>query len=221
MTGQVIAVVAQKGGAGKTLVSMLLGGELAERGHRVLVVDADTQGSATLWSKAGPDNTPFPAAVVNLSGYAEKLHREVQKQLVSYDYIVIDTPPSVEATAPQSALAIANLAIIPVAPSPADLWSARGAKALVDRALILNNEMKVVVLVNQMKRTALAKAVLSQLGDFGFPVLKTQMSVLTAYQEATLNGSTIAALGKSAQPAAEKIKELADEVLAILGDRNG
>lgn len=217
MSAHVIAVLTQKGGAGKTSVSMLIAGELAERGNRVLVVDADAQGTATLWSKAASDEAPFPAAVVNLSAYAEKLHREVQKQLAAYDYIIVDTPPSVEATAPQSALAIAHLAIVPVPPSPADLWSASGAKALVERARIINDELKVVILVNMMKRTALAKAVLDQLGDFGFPVLNTQLSTLTAYQEAMLSGSTVAALGKSAKPAAEKIKELTDEVLALLG----
>ena len=77
MAAKVVAVVNQKGGSGKTTLTMQLAGTLARRGVKVLVVDADTQGTATRWSSSAPDDTPFPAAVIGLSAAGNKVHRVV------------------------------------------------------------------------------------------------------------------------------------------------
>lgn len=220
MTAKIIASCNQKGGCGKSLICMSISGELGERGFRVLVVDADNQNTATMWSAAAPDDTPFPAAVLSLAAYGSKLHREVQKHLDNYDYIIIDCPPSVDALATQSALLVANLAIVPIPPSPADLWSSRGIKVLIERAQGINEGLKAVILVNKLQRTALSKAVLAELANFGLPVLKTKLSARTAYQEAVISGSTVASLGRAAKPAADEVRSLVDEVIAILGDES-
>ena len=55
MAAKVIAVVNQKGGAGKTMLAMQLAGTLAQRGATVLVVDADAQGTATRWASKRSD----------------------------------------------------------------------------------------------------------------------------------------------------------------------
>lgn len=218
MKARIIAVANQKGGSGKTSVCMCISGELASRGHRTLVVDADSQNTATMWSAAASDDSPFPAAVLSLAAYGAKLHREVQKMLDSYDYIVIDCPPSVDAPATQSALLIAHLVVVPVPPSPADLWSSRGIKVLIERAQAINEDLKAVILVNKLQRTALSKAVLEELDNFGLPVLKTRFASRTAYQEAVIGGTTVAALGRAAKPAADEVRSLTDEVLGLLGD---
>ena len=65
MSAKIIAVVNQKGGAGKTTLAMLLAGSLADRGKRVLVADADVQNTAVHWSVIGAG---FPAEVEDVSG---------------------------------------------------------------------------------------------------------------------------------------------------------
>ena len=74
MPAKIITVANQKGGSGKTTVSMQLVGTLARRVYRVLVVDADPQATATRWAASASDDIPFPPAVVGLSTANEKVH---------------------------------------------------------------------------------------------------------------------------------------------------
>jgi chromosome partitioning protein len=109
MPAKIISVVNQKGGSGKTTLSMQLAGALARRGNKVLVVDADPQGTATRWAASADDEKPFPASVVGLSAASTKVHREVKKFVDDYQYVIIDCPPAADSPVPQSALLIADL----------------------------------------------------------------------------------------------------------------
>ena len=83
----------------------------------------DPQGTATRWAAAAPDGMPFPAAVGSPAGANGGLHRELRKFLAAFDYIVVDCPPSANSPLSQSALLVADLALVPVIPSPPDLWA--------------------------------------------------------------------------------------------------
>lgn len=218
MKARIIAIMNPKGGVGKTTVTMSLAAEFASRGYRTMVADCDAQASATAWSHAAPDNTPFPAAVVNLASYAGKVHREIQKQLDNYDFILIDCPPSLEAQAPQSVLLVANLVIIPLPPSPADLWATRGVKTLVELAQTINEDLKAVILPNRLVRTSLSKAIMQELESFGIPLMSSGLSNRTAYQEAVVAGVSVSNLGRDAKSSAGEVRAMADEVLALLGE---
>ena len=127
MTAKIIVVVNQKGGAGKTTVSMQLAGTLGRRGHKVLVIDADPQATATRWAASAAEGQAFPASLSGLSAAGGKVHREAQKYVEDYAFIVIDCPPAADSAVPQSALMIADLALVPVIPSPLDLWASVGS----------------------------------------------------------------------------------------------
>jgi chromosome partitioning protein len=215
---RLIAVTHPKGGVGKTTTSMILSAELAERGYRTLVADCDAQASASAWANAAPEGRPFPAAVVNFSAYAGKVHREIQKQLDNYDYIIIDCPPGLDSLSPQSAILVADLVIIPLPPSPADWWSARGVKRLVERGQDFNPDMLAMILPNRVVRTSLSNAIMRELADFGIPLMSSRLTNRTAYQEAVVSGVSMSALGRDAKPAADEVRALADEVLALLGE---
>ena len=79
MTAKIIAVCNQKGGSGKTTISMQLAGALARRGGKARVVDADPQGAATRWAAPAEDAEPYPASAGGLSGASTKVHREDKK----------------------------------------------------------------------------------------------------------------------------------------------
>lgn len=216
MKAKIIAVVNQKGGVGKSSISMLLASELSKRGYRTMVADCDAQATSASWALAAPDNSPFPAAVVNLAPYAEKTHRELQKHLDNYDFIIVDCPPSLEALAPQSVLLVAHLAIVPLPPAPADIWASRGIKALIERAQTINEDLRAAILPNKVARTTLSKVIMRKLEEFGIPLMNTRLHNRTAYQEAILGGVSVSDLGREAKAAADEVTAMTDEVLALM-----
>lgn len=215
---RLIAVTHPKGGVGKTTTTMVLSAQLAEQGYKVLVADCDAQASASAWANAAPEGKPFPAAVVNLSAYAGKVHREIQKHLDNYDFIVVDCPPGLDSLSPQSVLLVADLVIVPMPPSPADLWACLGAKRLIERGTDLNTSLKAVVLPNRVVRTSLSNAIMRELAEFGIPLMSSRLTNRTAYQEAVVSGVSISSLGRDAKAAKDEVNALADEVLALLGE---
>ena len=217
MAAKIIVVVNQKGGSGKTTLSMQLAGTLGLRGYRILVVDADSQGTATRWAASSEDDTPFPATVAGLAPAGGKIHREVKKYMADYEYIIVDCPPSVDSPVPQSALLIADLALVPVVPSPADLWAARGIKQLIENAENINEDLDVRLIANMVQpRTTLGKDALEILDDFGIPLTDSSLHLRTVYRESTLYGSTVHIFGSRARPAIKEIESLTDELLKIL-----
>lgn len=218
MTANIVVFYNQKGGCGKTTACMSLSAALANRGHRVLVVDADGQNTASSWSQAALADSPFPATVINLASYAEKMHREIERHVDDYHFIVIDCPPSLNAVTAHSALLIANLVIVPVQASPACLWAARGAKIQIQRLQEVNPDLRVVIMANRIQRTSLSQAVMNELNNFGIPLMKSHLSNRIAYQEASLAGTAVSGLGRNAKAAAIEVDAMTDEVLEILGD---
>lgn len=216
MTSKIITICNQKGGSGKTTVSMCLAGALADKAKKVLVVDADAQGTATRWA-ASAEETTFPAAVIGLSAANAKVHREVKKFVDDYDYILIDCPPAADSPVPQSALLVSDLAIVPVIPSPLDLWAAVGIREVISQVKILNEALESRLLVNQCQpNTSLAKESLEILSDFGIKVCQTKLGQRQVYRQIAIFGQSINQLGKKSGMALNEIDSLVKEVLAIL-----
>lgn len=214
MSARVIAVVNQKGGAGKSTLTMLLAGALGDAGERVLVADADPQNTALRWATAGEG---FPADVEDLSGEEGKLHKHLKKRLDDYDYIVIDSPPAASAPITASALRLANLALVPVIPSPPDLWASLRIRDAIFEASSKNPFLEARLVVNQAQpNTVLAREVLAMLPEFGISMLGTQLRQRTAYRQCAALGSSISALGSRAAIASLEIDALRREIEFIL-----
>jgi chromosome partitioning protein len=221
MTAKIIAIVNQKGGAGKTTVSMQLAGTLGLRKNKVLVIDADPQATATRWASSAEDDHPFPASVSGLSAAGSKVHREVKKFINDYDYIVIDCPPAADSPVPQSALLIADMAIVPVIPSPLDLWASVGIRQVIENIRDINEEMMPFLMVNQCQpNTSLARETLQILPEYGIPVMDTKLHQRTVYRQSAVYGGTVHDLGSKASLAIKEIDSLAREVLNILHPKN-
>jgi chromosome partitioning protein len=214
---KIITVCNQKGGAGKTTLSMHLAGALARRGNRVLVVDADPQSTATRWAASADDAQPFPASVVGLSAADAKVHREVQKFAANYDFIVIDCPAAADSPVPHSALLISDIALVPIIPSPPDMWAAVGIRRVIESVSTVRESLKARLVVNQCQpNTNLAKKVLDILPEFKMQVCRTQINQRVAYRKAAGFGSTVHTLGASATDAINEVESLTDEVLEIV-----
>jgi chromosome partitioning protein len=217
VAAKIIAVCNQKGGTGKTTVSMNLAGALARRGGAVCVIDADPQGTATRWAASAPDGDPFPVSVLGLSAAGGKIHREVRKLVGNYDHILIDCPPAADSPVPQSALLIADLGLIPVIPSPPDLWATIGIRAIVENASDINEQLRARLVVNQLQpNVGIVKDALEILPEFGIEVCRAMLHHRVAYKQAALDGQTVHGGGSRARAAVEEVEALTAEVLKLL-----
>lgn len=217
MTAKIIAVVNQKGGAGKTTLSMQLAGTLGMYKHKVLVIDADPQATATRWAASASDETPFPASVSGLSAAGEKVHREVKKFVDDYDYIIIDCPPAADSPVPQSALLIADLALVPVIPSPLDLWASVGIRQVIENIHDINEELMARIVVNQCQsNTSLTKETMEVLPKYGMPLTNAKIHQRTVYRQSAVFGKTVHEMGSKAAPAIAEMSALTQEILDLL-----
>ena len=125
----IIGVLSQKGGVGKTTLSLNLASHHAGRGRRVLVVDADPQGSALAWSAARTLPPIFP--VIGMA--KPSLHRDLPGIAADYDVTIVDGAPRVNDLG-RAAILASDLVLIPVQPSPFDVWAADDTVRLVEEA---------------------------------------------------------------------------------------
>lgn len=205
----IIGILNQKGGVGKTTLSVNLAGELVRRGGRVLLIDADPQGSALDWSAARGDRDPlFP--VVGLP--RPTIHKEIGRLVVGYDHVLIDGPPRVSDLA-RSAIMASDSVLIPVQPSPYDVWSAGEIVKLIDEASAFKELRKTVFVINRkIVNTAIGRDVAEALSGFPIPVLKSVISQRVIFAEAAASGQVVHEIDPRG-PAAREIDQVMDEIL--------
>jgi chromosome partitioning protein len=183
----IIGVLNQKGGVGKTTISVNLAASLARSGARVLLIDADPQGSSLDWA-AARDGDPLFSVV----GFPRPtIHKEIVQLGQGYDHIVIDGPPRVTDLA-RSAIMAADLVLIPVQPSPYDIWAADEVVKLIDEARIYKENIKSVFVVNRkITNTAIGRDVGEALSAYPVPVLAATVTQRVVFAEAAAQGKSI------------------------------
>ena len=209
MPTHITAVINQKGGAGKTTLSMNLAAGLARRGETV-VVDLDPQGSSLQWASSGA--SPFPATVKQLAGRWEP--KTLHQTFKAYRHVVLDCPPSLESHASQMALRACDLALIPVLPSPVDLWASLKLPQEIDEAKKLNKAMRAYLVLNQLEpKSALSAAMHEALAEFGLPVLNAGVRRRAAFKTAALEGVSVYQMGSRGASAVAEIEAIIQEVI--------
>ncbi len=218
-----IAVANQKGGCGKTTTCMNLAGGLAAAGLRVLVVDADPQGSATEWRNRSEDSR-LNFDVISMS--TASIHKELPKVMKhsSYEIAIIDCPPGTETkgfgTVTRSALLAADYVIIPSRPTPIDFLATSIMLPVLADISTIKPEQRVFLLLNakhsrnRLGRTAKEGAV-AMFTDQGIElsIFGTEIHDRTAFAEAPASGQTVVEFAPSSK-AADEILLLTKEVIA-------
>lgn len=208
----IIALLNQKGGVGKTTLSIHIASTLALAGNRVLLIDADVQRSALDW--AASREMPPLFSVVGIS--KNNIHKEVTLLKENYDFIVIDGPPRVYDVA-KSAIAASDFILIPVQPSPYDVWSAKEVVDLINEVkepLQNYKKIKAAFVVNRkISKTVIGRDVEDALNQYkDITVFKSQITQRVTYAETAAHG-TSAIEEDPNSIAGQEIKALTEEII--------
>lgn len=210
----IITIASLKGGSGKTTLSLCLSGAIALSNKKVLLIDADPQGSASDWAASRDENDPPPFSVIAMA--RKTLHRDVGGVMAGFDHCIIDTPPRTAAIT-RSAIMASDLVVMPCTASSFDLWALQETADIVTEGQTFKPELQAVIAMSRVQSgTVLGREIAQALTEYPFPVLKSAIAQRVAFAESASGYSVLETEPNS--KASQEIKRLAKELLQITGE---
>lgn len=208
MPGVIITLAQQKGGSGKTTVAAHLAAALSLARKSVAIVDVDPQGSLGEWferreQRLGEEGIDLEFRTA--SGWGAR--REARNLARHHDFVVVDTPPKSDIEM-RPAIEVADLVVVPLQPTPVDLWATDPTLAMVSKEgtealLVLNRVVRRALLTAEMEQAA---------GELGYKVAKAQLGNRVAFPSSMGTGSTVLETEPSGLAALE-VEALKREIL--------
>jgi chromosome partitioning protein len=211
LVAKILTIAQQKGGAGKTTLAAHLAVAFARSGCGVAMVDIDPQQSLSMWHRARKEALGDAAAGVDLSTVSGwRARNEIDRLARDYDIVLIDSPPHAETEA-KIVVRSADLVVVPVQPSPMDVWATRptldlAAQEKVPAMLVLNRVPP---------RANLTEDMLSEIARLGAHIAKAQIGNRVALAAALAQGK-VALETQPSGAAAREVTALAQEILRAL-----
>lgn len=213
----IVAVLAEKGGVGKTVIATNLAGMRAQGGGQVLLVNGDRQGSADLWARYRAD-TELPH-VECVSQYGPALGRFLETRVDRFADVVVDLGPRAGVEMADS-LAIADVAVIPVRPCAFDVYTMRLVDNLVKEARAGNPSLRALALINQASTNHLSQEAQQTrdvilAGCSGMEVAESVVGNRVAFQRASSMGRTVPEFARATD---RGVHEMADVYREVFGE---
>lgn len=225
---KIIPVFNQKGGCGKTTLSMQIAGGLAARGNRVQVIDMDKQQSAYRWGL----RKGFNADIFPMAKHPEQLIQHLAKVENDFDYVIIDCPPAIDSEAPWYALSVGDLALIPVVPDLINVEASREAMSLATQAcegvelpggVIVegNAELQTLLVINRLEPNVVLqnRMAVQVRNSVAVPAAATALQKRAAYAAGQISGLTVLTAKRGDTEAKKELNKLLDEIEAKLCDQ--
>ncbi|KGM46618.1 ParA family partition ATPase [Pseudooceanicola atlanticus] len=202
----IISFLNQKGGVGKTTLSVNVAGCLARQGHRVLLIDADKQGSATTWASLRED---APFQVVSMA--RANMARDALKLAQDYDHTIIDGPPHAEEIA-RSCIVASDFVALPIEPSGLSTWASDLTVRQVKEAQEFKPTLKCGFVVSRkIGKTVIGRDIRNMAAEAGLPILESEIEQRVAFAEGMTMGQTIFEWASESN-AAREIEHLTKEI---------
>jgi len=207
MAGLIVTIAQQKGGAGKTTLAAHLAIAYVNGGNSVAILDVDPQGSLGEWferreRRLGEGNTGLDFRTA--SGWGAR--REAQSLARDHDVVIVDTPPKSDIEL-KPAIEVASLAVVPVQPTPVDLWATEPTLAMIAR----EGSRSLLVLNRVISRALITAEIAEAVAKLGHPMAQSSFGSRVGYAASIGEGSTVLETAPSS-PAAEEVRAVAREV---------
>jgi chromosome partitioning protein len=206
----VVAVAQQKGGSGKSTVAANLAAVLAAGGRRVALLDTDPQGSVTRWHEERQRHAGdrlAPLFFDHPSGW--RVPTALDRLRWNHDVVVLDTPPHAGTDA-KVAIRAADLVLMPLQASPADLWASEGT-----RRLAAEERRPLRALLNRVPAQGrMRDRVAAALEEMEVPLLQQCLGNRAHFAAAFLDGLAVTEAAPRSAAAAEA-RALAEAVIAL------
>jgi chromosome partitioning protein len=207
LTARIFTVAQQKGGAGKTTLVAHLAVSWSSQGRSVALIDIDPQGSLSLWVQQRRDaqnGEDLGFTFSQITGW--RLAAEVDRLAREHEAVLIDSPPHA-ATEARIAVRAASLVIVPVQPSPMDLWATKPTLELA-----WSERRPVFLVVNRMPaRSRLATDMVEKLTALNIGVARSTLGNRVAFAETLALGKGVSE-AEPGSPAAQEISALGQEI---------
>lgn len=202
----IISFLNQKGGVGKTTLSVNVAGCLARQGHRVLLIDADKQGSATTWASLRED---APFQVVSMA--RANMARDALKLAQDYTHTIIDGPPHAEEIA-RSCIVASDFVALPIEPSGLSTWASDLTVRQIKEAQEFKPSLKCGFVVSRkIGKTVIGRDIRNMAAEAGLPILASEIEQRVAFAEGMTMGQTIFEWAGDSN-AAREINQLTKEI---------
>jgi chromosome partitioning protein len=206
MAGTIITIAQQKGGSGKTTVAAHLAVAFLLRGRSVALLDVDPQGSLGEWFERREARLGDGVGLAFRTASGWGARREARSLARDHQLVVIDTPPKSDLEA-KPAIEAADLVIVPVQPTPVDLWASVATLKMLERG-----DAAAMLLLNRVPaRAGLTAEVAAGMAELGPAVAKARLGNRIAFAASMGEGRT-AMEAAAGSPAAAEMAALADEL---------